>query len=103
MLNTVLCLHIGALLSIFFIICFDVQLNVRSLNIADKFEEVATIIQDKKFDISGLTETWINNSIPSESCSIPGYCLLIRLDGAMEDKPEVLLFMFLIHLRQRED
>ena len=94
-LNTVLCLHIAALLSIFFTICNDVQLNpgpfkkfslsighlnVRSLNIADKFEEVATIIQDKKFDIFGLTETWLNNSIPSDSFSIPGYCPLIRLE-----------------------
>ena len=95
MLNTFLCLHIAALLSILFIICNDVQLNprplkkfslsishlnVRSLNIADKFEEVATLIRDKKFDIFGLTETWLNNSIPSESFSIPGYCPLIRLD-----------------------
>ena len=94
-LNTVLCLHIAALLSIFFIICFDVllnpgpfknfslcigHLNVRSLNIADKFEEVATIIKDKKFDIFGLAETLLNNSIPSESFSIPGYCPLIHLD-----------------------
>ena len=65
-LNTLFCFYTAALLSIFFIICNDVQpnpgpfknvslsighLNVRSLNIADKFEEVATIIQDKKFDI----------------------------------------------------
>ena len=86
---------IAALLSIFFIICNNVQLNpgpfknfslsighiiVRSLNIADKFEEIATIIQDKKFHIFGQTETWQNNSIPSESLSIPGYCPLIRLD-----------------------
>ena len=57
---------------IFFIICNDVQLNpgpfkifslsignlnVRSLITADKFEEVATVIQDKKFAIFGLTET----------------------------------------------
>ena len=95
LLTTLVCLHCLILLVIFFLICTDVEsnpgpyqnvnlklahLNVRSLNGVNKFEEIASIILNQKYDIFALSETWLNDSIPSNLFSIPGYYPLIRLD-----------------------
>ena len=89
------CLHFGILLALFFLSCSDVEinpgpgrslflklghLNVRSLNVVDKFEEIASIILNEDFKIFALSETWLNSSIPSELFDIPGYCSLYRRD-----------------------
>ena len=87
--------HIVVLLALFFLFCCDVELNpgpnrtcslnighlnVRSLNVVEKFEEVATIIMQQQFHIFGLTETWLNSSISNDAFRIPGYYPLVRLD-----------------------
>ena len=89
------CLHFGILLALFFLSCSDVEinpgperslllklghLNVRSLNVVDKFEEIASIILNEDFKIFALSETWLNSLIPSELFDIPGYCSLFRRD-----------------------
>ena len=89
------CLHFGILLALFFLSCSDVEinpgpgrslflklghLNVRSLNVVDKFEEIALIILNEDFKIFALSETWLNSLIPSELFDIPGYCSLYRRD-----------------------
>jgi hypothetical protein len=90
------CLYCLILLVLFFLLCTDVEsnpgpyqninlklahLNVRSLNFAvSKFEEIASIILNQKYDIFALSETWLNDSIPSSLFTISGYCPLIRLD-----------------------
>ena len=64
------CLHLGFLLALFFLSCSDVEinpgperslslklghLNVRSLNVVDKFEEIASIILNEDFKIFALS------------------------------------------------
>ena len=56
------------------------HLNVCSLNAVNKFEEIASIVLNQKYDIFALSKTWLNDSIPSNLFSIPGYYPLIRLD-----------------------
>lgn len=56
------------------------QLNVRSLNIREKFEEISFLIRENNFDIFAVCETWLNERISSECFSIPGYNPIIRLD-----------------------
>ena len=56
------------------------HLNARSLNMVQKFEEIASIILNEDFKIFALSETWLNSSIPSDLFRIPGYCPLFRLD-----------------------
>ena len=95
-----LCLHLGALLASFFLICLDVHmnpgperstslkvghLNARSINISrranviEKFEEITSIILNENFNIFALSETWLNASIPNHLFDIPGFRPLIRL------------------------
>ena len=56
------------------------QLNVRSLNIREKFEELSFLIKENNFDVFAVCETWLNEHIPSDSFVIPGYNQIIRLD-----------------------
>ena len=56
------------------------HLNVRSLNIREKFEEISYLIKENNFDIFAVSETWLNEHISSECFSIPGYNQIIRLD-----------------------
>ena len=56
------------------------HLNVRSLNIREKFEEISFLIKENNFDIFAVSETWLNEHISSECFSIPGYNQIIRLD-----------------------
>ena len=89
------CLQLLMVLALFFMICFDVELNpgpyqnvnlkiahlnIRSLNAPNKFGEIASAILNHKFDLFALSETWLNDSISNDLFSIPGYCPLIRLD-----------------------
>ena len=89
------CSQTVMVLALFFMICCDVELkpgpyenvnlkiahlNIRSLNAPNKFWEVASAILNHKFDIFALSETWLNDSISSDLFTVPGYCLLIRLD-----------------------
>ena len=55
-------------------------LNARSLNMVQKFEEIASIILNEDLNIFALSETWLNSPIPSDLFHIPGYCPLFRLD-----------------------
>ena len=95
LLLTIIFLHIVALLALFFLLCCDIELNpgpnrtgslsighlnVRSLNVVEKFEEIATIIMQKQFHIFGLSETWLNSSVSNDALYIPGYYPLVRLD-----------------------
>jgi hypothetical protein len=36
------------------------QLNVRSLNIREKFEELSFLIKENNFDVFAVCETWLN-------------------------------------------
>jgi hypothetical protein len=54
--------------------------NVISLNNEDKFDELAILVKENNFHIFALTETWLNNSINSDSFHITGYNPIIRLD-----------------------
>ena len=56
------------------------HLNVRSLNIREKFEEISFLIKENNFDIFVVSETWLNEHISSECFAIPGYNQIIRLD-----------------------
>lgn len=47
---------------------------MRSLNTG--FEEMCSLLSDFDFDVLGVTETWLEPSIPSDSFEIPGYTLL---------------------------
>ena len=82
-------LHIAVLSALFFLFCCDIELNpgpnrtcslsighlnVRSLNVVEQFEEVATIIKQKQFHIFGLSETWLNSSVSNDAFCVP--CLL---------------------------
>ena len=48
-------------------------LNARS--IVNKHKELELYVLDKKFDIVGITETWMNSSISDSEMSISGYTL----------------------------
>ena len=56
------------------------HLNVRSLNIREKFEELSSIILDQDFHIVALSETSFNERISSDKFTIPGYNSILRLD-----------------------
>ena len=114
------CLHFGTLLALFFLTCSDVEinpgpersvslnighLNVRSLNVVDKFEEIASIILNEDFKIFALSKTWLNSSIPSELFDIPGYCPLFRLyrsDGRRAGGVGLYVSSFFASKRRRD-
>ena len=94
-----ICLYVGTLLIIFFLICPDVELNpgpdrtvslkighlnVRSLNSStngsSKFDEIASIILNENLKIFAISETWLSALVSNDLFNIPGYCPLIRLD-----------------------
>ena len=57
------------------------HINAISLNDADKFEEIVSlVILDHKLDIFAVFETWLNNSISSDLFNIPGFSPMFRLD-----------------------
>jgi hypothetical protein len=56
------------------------HLNVRSLNIREKFEELSSIILDQDFHIVALSEMLLNERISSDKFTIPGYNSILRLD-----------------------
>ena len=83
--------------ALFFLFCCDVELNpgpnrtkscspnfghlnVRSSNVAEKFEEVATIIMRKQFHIFGLSEILLNNSVSDDAFCVSGYVPLVAVD-----------------------
>jgi hypothetical protein len=49
------------------------HLNARSLNIADKFNEILATAFIHKFDLFAFSETWLNPNIDSNLILIPGY------------------------------
>ena len=51
-----------------------IQLNCRS--ILNKPEELDHIIQETDADIIVLTETWMDSSVPQQSCVPEGYCII---------------------------
>ena len=46
------------------------HLNVRSLNNEDKFDELSILVKENNFHIFALTETWLYNSVNSDSLHI---------------------------------
>ena len=56
------------------------HLNVRSLNVVENFEEVATVIMQKQFYTVDLSETWLNISVSNDAFRVPGNYPLVRLD-----------------------
>lgn len=56
------------------------HINARSLNMEDKFDEISSIVLDRKFDIFAVSETWLGTSILSETLDIPGFGPMFRLD-----------------------
>ena len=53
--------------------------NARSLNAADKFEEISLLVRGNEFDVFAVTETWLNDRVSSDCLQIPGYNPIIRL------------------------
>lgn len=56
------------------------HLNVRSLSIADKFNEILAIASIHKFDLFAFSETWLHANIDNNSILIPGYSMPLRRD-----------------------
>lgn len=56
------------------------DLNARSLNIRDKFDEISFLIRENNFDVFAVSETWLHERISGEFLSVPGYNPIIRLD-----------------------
>ena len=56
------------------------HINARSLNCADKFDEICSLTHDVNLDILAVSETWLNNSISSDTLNIQGFAPIIRLD-----------------------
>jgi hypothetical protein len=54
------------------------HLNARSLNIADKFNEILATAFIHKFDLFAFSETWLNANIDSNLIS--GYSTPLRKD-----------------------
>ena len=55
------------------------HLNARSLNAADKFEEISLLVRGNEFDVFAVTETWLNDRVSSDCLQIAGYNPIIRL------------------------
>ena len=55
------------------------DLNARSLNIRDKFDEISFLIRENNFDVFAVSETWLHERISGEFLSVPGYNPIIRL------------------------
>lgn len=53
------------------------HINIRSL--CSKFQEFSEFVLDENYDITGISETWLNDSIPDSAVRIPGY-KIIRKD-----------------------
>ena len=56
------------------------HLNVRSLNIADKLNEIAAIADSYNFEILAFTITWLNLNISNDSLLLSGYHPPLRRD-----------------------
>jgi hypothetical protein len=90
-----ICLYVGTLLIIFFLICPDVELNlgpdrtvslkighlnVRSLNSStngsSKFDEIASIILNENLKIFAISETWLSALVSNDLFNIHGLLFL---------------------------
>ena len=58
------------------------HMNVRSLNSADKLNEISALAFDYTFDILAISETWLNENVSNELIRIPGYHAPLRKDRA---------------------
>ena len=56
------------------------HINARSLNIEDKFDEICCLVHNVNLDVLAVSETWLNDSISSDSLNIQGFAPIIRLD-----------------------
>ncbi len=56
------------------------HINARSLNIEDKFDAICCLVHNVNLDILAISETWLNDSISSDSLNIEGFAPIIRLD-----------------------
>ncbi len=56
------------------------QLNARSLNSSDKFEEISYLIRENDFDIFAITETWLNEHISSDWLSLGTIILFVLIE-----------------------
>ena len=56
------------------------HLNARSLCIPDKFSEISALVSLHKFDVFGVSETWLNANISNDQLVISGYNSPLRND-----------------------
>jgi hypothetical protein len=56
------------------------HLNARSLCIPDKFSEISALVSLHKFDVLGVSETWLNANISNDQLIISGYNSPLRND-----------------------
>ena len=68
-------------------------MNARSLNSADKLNEISALAFDYKFDILAISETWLNENISNELIRIPGYHAPLRKDRAFGRGGGVALYV----------
>jgi hypothetical protein len=43
------------------------------LNVEDKFDEIASLVVEQRLHIFTVSETWLNQEIPSDLLCIPGF------------------------------
>ena len=55
------------------------HLNVRSLNVGDKFQEISLLVRGNEFDVFAVPETWLNDRVSSDCLQIAGHNPIIRL------------------------
>jgi hypothetical protein len=77
------------------------QLNVRSLNVHEKFEEISFLIKDRNFDIFALTETWLNAFLVIRLLSQDTINLFVLIER--EEQVGVLLSILLTYLLLNKD
>ncbi len=46
----------------------------------EKFDEICSIAHDVNLDILAISETWLNDSVSSDTLNIQGFAPIIRLD-----------------------
>ena len=50
------------------------------MNVEDKFDEIASLVVEQRLHIFAVSETWLNQEIPSDLLCIPGFSPMFRRD-----------------------
>jgi hypothetical protein len=56
------------------------HINARSLNVEDKFDEIAFLVVEQRLHIFAVSETWLNQEMSSDLLCIPGFSPMFRRD-----------------------